>query len=161
MPEENLDERKELLITFRAEYGYLFSDLHFFQGLRFAVLGATLPIAAGLFTYYRAALPFVKHVVHMPHPIQHNDYFTAVMAAAIEIILFLAVYSVEVGVRNQTAALIARGAELEEALGVQRGAFTALKNRVRLPIIFRISGIISFGFGLGLILALILLIRAL
>lgn len=27
------EERKEQLATFRVEYGHLFTDLHFFQGL--------------------------------------------------------------------------------------------------------------------------------
>ena len=54
------EERKEQLATFRTEYSLLFPDLHFFQGLRFAVLGATLPLEAGLFTVYRTALPIVQ-----------------------------------------------------------------------------------------------------
>src|SRR5271154_7092960 len=63
------EERKEQLATFRTEYSLLFPDLHFFQGLRFAVLGSSLPIAAGLFSYYRTALPFVKDRLFTPSPI--------------------------------------------------------------------------------------------
>lgn len=161
MPNETIEDRKELLITLRTEYACLFTDLHFFQGLRFAILGATLPITAGLFTYYRAALPFVKRIVHTPYPIPRDDYLTAVVVAVIAVVLFLAVYSVEIGIRNQTAALIVRGSELEELLGIQRGSFTTLKNRIRVHIIFRISGIISIGFFLGLVASTYLVIRAL
>ncbi len=153
------EERKEQLATFRAEYSLLFPDLHFFQGLRFAVLGATLPLEAGLFTVYRTALPIVQNRLFTSNP-PALDPPTAMLAGILGALLLLGVYSVELGIRNQTAALIARGVELEEMLGIEHGAFTALKNRVRLWEILRISGIISTGFYFGLMWALYLVARA-
>jgi hypothetical protein len=156
------EEYKEQLISFRTEYSLLFPDLHFFQGLRFAVLGATLPLAAGLFTFYRSAFPFVKikSKTAVPSPAVSNEPYIALLVATLAVILFMAVYSVDLGIRNQTGALIMRGTTLEEALGSKNGAFTTLQNRTHLPIIFRISGIITIGFYFGLALSLYLLGRA-
>ncbi len=153
------EEHKEQLATFRTEYGLLFPDLHFFQGLRFAVLGAALPIAAGLFNVYRTALPIIQNRLFTPHPAP-EDPVAGFLAAGLGMLLVLGIYSTDLGIRNQTTALILRGAELEAILDIERGAFTALKNRVRLPMIFRISGIITIGFYFGLIYSLFLTLRA-
>ncbi len=51
------ESEKERLLNLRAEYAALFTHFHFLQGLRFAVLGASLPVLAGLYNYYRIAFP--------------------------------------------------------------------------------------------------------
>jgi hypothetical protein len=144
------EEEKEKLISLRVEYAALFTHHHFFQGLRFAVLAATLPILGTLFNYYRIEIPFSQFKLLIAGEIAKTEPVPAVMIAAVGLGVFFAVRSIEHGIGLQTRAIVDRGTAIELQLGIVSGAFSALRQRVNLPTSHRITGIIRWGYRIGI-----------
>ena len=155
------EEEKERLLALRAEYAALFTHIHFFQGLRFAVLAATLPILGALFNYYRIELPFSQVKLFLAGEIAKTEPVPAVMIAAVGLGVFFAVRSIEHGIGLQTRAIVDRGATIELRLGIESGVFTALQQRVNLKPLHRITGIITWGYWSGIAVSAFLLVLGL
>jgi len=151
------EEQKERLVSLRAEYAVLFSHLHFLQGLRFAVLAATLPILGALFNYYRAAISVSQFKLLRKGEIVNVDPTSALIIATVALGVLFAVRSLELGVGIQTRAIVDRGSAIEEEFKIAQGIFTALKRRVDLPPLHRITGIITWGYRIGIGIALFLI----
>lgn len=152
------EEQKEQLQSLRVEYIALFTHLHFVQGLRFAVLGATLPIMAGLFNYYHLVLPAR---IGRRALASASDPAIALLVASTALGLMVAAYSVEAGIRLQNRVIIFRGAEIESALGNPNGAFRALQRRIASSTATRLPGMIVIGYVFGGSASLVLIGKAL
>jgi hypothetical protein len=144
------DEQKEQLVSLRVEYGPLLPHLHFLQGLRFALLGASLPIFAGLLTFYLTILPLSSGPFWR---LQHKDNsLVALIVVFLGMWLVHALRIVERDILRQTMATIRRGIQLEVLLGLTGGVFAALQQSASIPPLQRTSGMIRLGYFLGLAL---------
>jgi hypothetical protein len=152
------EEEKERLVALRAEYVAMFTHLHFMQGLRFAVLAATLPILGALFNYYRASLSFSQFKLLREGELVNIDSASAMIIAAVGLGVLFAVRSIELGIELQTRTIVNRGAAIEILLNITPGVFTALQRRVNLPPFHRITGIIKWGYRGGIFISLVLIV---
>ena len=155
------EAKKEKLISLRAEYAALFTHFHFFQGLRFAVLAATLPILGALFNYYRIEIPFSQVKLLIAGEIAKTEPIPAAMIAAVGLGVFFAVRSIEHGIGLQTRAIVDRGVAIEAQIGISSGVFRALQKRVDLHPLHRVTGIITWGYRIGICISAFLAVLAL
>jgi hypothetical protein len=151
------EEQKEKLVSLRAEYAALFTHFHFFQGLRFATLAATLPILGALFNYYRIELPFSQLKLLGQGEMVKIEPGPAIAIAAVGLGVLFAVRSLEFGISLQTRAIVDRGSLIEVQLAIHSGVFTALQKRVNLRPLHRVTGIIRLGYQIGICASIILI----
>ncbi len=155
------EAKKEKLISLRAEYAALFTHFHFFQGLRFAVLAATLPILGALFNYYRIALPFSQFRSLQQGIVANVDPAAATISAIAGLGVLFASRAIERGISLHTRAITDRGSQIEKELTIPSGVFNTLQRRLNSPLPHRISGIIVLGYAIGNTISLVLIIVAL
>jgi hypothetical protein len=155
------EEQKEKIASLRAEYAALFTHLHFMQGLRFAVLAATLPILGALFNYYRFALPFSQLRAVRQGIMVNVDPAVAGIAAIIGLGTLFASRAIERGINIHMRIIVDRGSEIETELGIISGMFSALQRRLNSPLPHRISGIIILGYTIGNVFSVVLIAVAL
>ena len=158
---ERWEEHRERLVSLRAEYAALFTHFHFMQGLRFAVLAATLPILGALFNYYRLALPFSQFRSLQQGIVANVDPAAAAIAAIAGLGALFASRAIERGINLHTRAITNRGSQIETELTIPSGVFHTLQRRLNSPLPHRISGIIVLGYTIGNAISIVLIVVAL